>query len=189
MSNHLQPLGGSYSKEIAALLDAYPRQDGYLLSLFRTFANSTRFLKKGVGNFLDKDSPLPLRIREIIILRATANYRCEYEWGIHTAIFAKYAKLDERQIEAIVAEDAASGGWTGAELRLINAVDQFCAKGRLDNEAQAGFEHDWSLEQQLEIIAIIGAYHTVSMVANTAALPLETFADDFPSCIAAKGSV
>ena len=181
MSNHLQPVDEPFTPEVAALLDAYPRQDGYLLSLFRTFANSPRFLKKGVGNFLDKDSPLPLRIREIVILRITANYRCEYEWGVHVAIFASYARLDERQIKAIVTEDARQGGWTETELRLINALDQFCKDGRLDSDTQYRFEADWSLEQQLEIIAIIGAYHTVSMVANTAALPLEPFADHFPS--------
>lgn len=180
MSNHLQPVDEPFTPEVAALLDAFPRQDGYLLSLFRTFANSPRFLKKGVANFLDKESPLPLRIREIVILRVTANYRCEYEWGVHVAIFAKYAQLDERQIEAIVAADAGSGGWTETELRLINALDQFCAKGRLDGETQAGFEHDWRLEQQLEIIAIVGAYHAVSMVANTAALLPEEFAARFP---------
>ena len=180
MSNHLQPLSEPFTPEVDALLDAYPKQDGYLLSLFRTFANSPRFLKKGVGNFLDKESPLPLRIREIVILRVTANYRCEYEWGVHVAIFASYAKLDERQIEAITNSDAASDAWTKAEIRLINAVDQFCNKGRLDQETQLAFETDWTLEQQLEIIAIIGAYHTVSMVANTAKLPPEAFAARFP---------
>ena len=179
MSNRLRPLNEPFSTEVAALLDAYPRQDGYLLSLFRTFANSPRFLKKGVGNFLDKESPLPVRVREIVILRVTANYRCEYEWGIHVAIFASHAGLDEAQVNATIADDAISGGWSEPESRLINAVDQFCENGRMDSETQANFQLDWSLEQQLEIIAIIGAYHTVSMVANTAALPLEQFAASF----------
>lgn len=53
----------------------------YLLQLFRVFANSPRFLKKGALNLLDKDSPLTLRQREIVILRVCANNDCEYEWG------------------------------------------------------------------------------------------------------------
>lgn len=67
MSNKLSPIEQPYPSEVAGILAAYPQQDGYILSLFRTFANSLRFLKKGVPNLLDKESPLPLRIREIVI--------------------------------------------------------------------------------------------------------------------------
>ena len=73
MSNILTPLMPPYTPELAMVMERYPQQDGYLLKLFRVFANSARFAKKAVPNLLDKGSPLSLREREIIILRTTAN--------------------------------------------------------------------------------------------------------------------
>lgn len=180
MQSRLSPLEEPYAEDIARLLSAYPKANGQVLSLFRTFANSIRFLKKGVANLLDKESPLPLRIREVVILRVTSLYRCEYEWGVHAAIFASHAQFDEQQLADLASADANFEGWPAAEAALIRAIDQLCRSGRLDPAAQTRIEADWSTEQQLEIIAIIGAYHTVSMVANVAALPLEDFARPFP---------
>ena len=88
MSNSLHPIKEPFPEEIASLLAQYPTVDGYLLALFKTFANSQRFLEKGVPNLLDEESPLPLRVREIVILRVTANKNCEYEWGVHVAFLA-----------------------------------------------------------------------------------------------------
>ena len=75
----LSPLLPPYSEEVAAALALYPPQDGYLLALFRTFANSVRSLKKAVPNLLDRTSPLSLRFRDIVNLRTTAHRNCEYE--------------------------------------------------------------------------------------------------------------
>jgi hypothetical protein len=43
------------------------------------------------------------------------------------------------------------------------------------------FQQLWSREEQLEIIALCGTYHTVSFVANCATMELEDFAARFPA--------
>lgn len=181
MTNRLAPLEPPFPADIDALLARYPRQDGYLLSLFRTFANSPRFLSKGVPNLLDKDSPLALRDREIVILRVTAHYDCEYEWGVHAAIFARAAKLTPEQVAATRLLLANAPVWSAREQRLIAAVDGFCHRGVLSGDELDAFTEDWSRAQQLEILALCGAYHTVSLVANAARLGLEPFARRFPA--------
>jgi len=180
MSNRLVPVEPPYPAEIESLLARYPRQDGYLLSLFRTFANSARFLQRGVPNLLDPESPLALRDREIVILRVTANFGCEYEWGVHVAIFARAAKLSEDQIAATRCSGPETGTWTPKEQRLIASVDAFCRQGALAAGTVDAFTEDWTQAQQLEILALCGAYHTVSLVARLAALPPEPFAARFP---------
>lgn len=179
MKNKLKPLQRPFSPEVERILASYPQQDGYILSLFRTFALSLRFLKKGVPNLLDRESPLDLRTREIVILRTTANRNCEYEWGVHVAIFAEAAKLRERQIKAtrIDAPDC----WSAKEQRLIEAIDQLCARGELEQATLDSFQVDWRCEEQLEIMSLIGAYSTISFVANVAELPAEPFAAHFPA--------
>ncbi len=178
MSNQLAPLSRPFPKDVDAILAKYPTQDGYILSLFRTFANSTRFLSKAVPNLLDKDSPLDLRTREITILRTTANRGCEYEWGVHVSIFAEAAKLDAEQVAATVLDR--SDCWTENEAQLILAIDQLCATGKLDKPVLEAFQSGWSKEQQLEILALVGTYNTISFVANVAQLPTEPFAARFP---------
>jgi alkylhydroperoxidase family enzyme len=175
MSNHLQPLPQPWPEDVSALLAAYPKANGEILSLFRTFANSARFLRKGVPNLLDRDSPLPLRIRELVILRVTAFRGCDYEWGVHAAIFARAAGLDEAQLAATRATPLDATAWEPAEANLLLAIDELCSTGRLAPATQAGFEAQWSCAQQLEICALAGAYQTVSFVANLAGLPAEAF--------------
>jgi len=178
MSNTLKPVDAPFAPEIDQVLANFPKQDGYLLTLFRTFAHSLRFLKKGVPNLLDRDSPLDLRTREIVILRTTSNRNCEYEWGVHVAIFAKSAKFTQTQIQATRLGQKEC--WSPEEGRLIAAIDQLCATGMLDQAALAGFQSDWNNQQQLEILALIGTYTTISCVANVAQLPPEPFGVEFP---------
>lgn len=180
MVNQLTPINEPYSPEIANILENYPQQDGYILQLFRAFANSVRFLQKAVPNLLDKESPLALRIREIVILRVTANNNCEYEWGVHVAIFAKHARFSQEQIAATKEAKADASCWTAEEQNLIGAVDDLCSKGKIQKNRLNDFQTIWSQEQQLEILALAGTYHTISFVANTALLNNEPFAARFP---------
>ena len=179
MTNTLKPLDPPFAPEIEAILSQYPQQDGYLLSLFRTFANSERFLKKCIPNLLDKESPLDLRAREIVILRVTVNRDCEYEWGVHVAIFSKAAGLTDEQVAStrVYSGDC----WSPKEQRLIAAVDQLCETATLRGNLLTQFQADWSKEEQLEIIALCGTYSTISYVANVAGLPSEAFAVKFPA--------
>jgi len=181
MSNTLKPISEPYSPEVAAVLSQYPQIDGYLLSLFRTFANSLRFLEKGVPNLLDKDSPLALRVREIVILRVTANNNCEYEWGVHVTVFSKAADLSKEQITATRDTNIDPELWSSEEANLIQAIDDLCTIGKVSDETLVQFEANWTVEQQLEIMTLCGTYHTVSFVANTARLKNETFGAKFPS--------
>jgi alkylhydroperoxidase family enzyme len=181
MTNVLRPIEAPYPADVAAVLSNYPQQNGYLLTLFRTFANSLRFLKKGVPNLLDKESPLSLRVREIVILRTTANKNCEYEWGIHVSIFSKPAKLSTLQVEATRSLEIDSKLWSPQEARLLASIDDLCAYGRVGDELYEQFQIDWTSEQQLEIFALCGTYHTISFVANSARLENETFGARFPN--------
>ena len=69
MSQPLTPLQPPFPEAVNAILESYPKQNGYLLKLFRVFARGPRFLRKGVLNLLDADSPLTLRDRELVKLR------------------------------------------------------------------------------------------------------------------------
>ncbi|WP_133492374.1 carboxymuconolactone decarboxylase family protein [Alcanivorax sp. 24] len=183
MTHDLMPLSGPpFDSETQAILDKYyPQRDGVVLSLFRVFARSPRLLRKlGAAGLLDEASPLPLRHREIVILRTTARHGCEYEWGVHARVFAKAAGLDEAQLIATRHGVAEAPCWTEVEQALIRVVDELLGGGDLSEEAHSLFARHWETEQQLEVLALCGFYSTVSFIANTARLAPEPWARRFP---------
>ena len=180
MSDRLVPITEPYPEAIAAILDRYPKIDGYTLSLFRTFANSQRFLEKCVANLLDEESPLTLRQREIVILRTCANLRCEYEWGVHVTVFAEAAGFDDAQVASTTSSTADRSLWDSDDAMLLAVVDDICEKGSPAAERRQWFESALGREAQLELLALVGNYHTISFVAKTAELPPELFAARFP---------
>ena len=187
MSNRLSPLPRPWPEAIAARLARFPGRPGQEpLALFRTFARSERFLGRGVPDLLDAQSPLPVRARELAILRTTARRGCGYEWGIHARVFARAAGLGAAELAATAAGDPAAAtphgwpGWSEADLRLLACLDALLEGARLPDPLQAAFEADWTRAQQLELLALVGAYTTVSLVANVARLPPEAFALPFP---------
>lgn len=149
MTNRLAPLTEPFPEGIAAILDRYPKIDGYTLSLFRTFANSQRFLERCVINLLDDESPLTLRQREIVILRTCANLRCEYEWGVHVTVFADAAGLSDAQVAATVGIAPPAELWGEEDLLLLSVVDDFCGAGVPDSSRREAFQASFDARQQL----------------------------------------
>mgnify|MGYP000061567425 CR=1 FL=1 len=122
-----------------------------------------------------------MRQREIVILRVTANRNCEYEWGVHVGAFAEHVRFTPEQVRATRLESAEALCWPEEEGLLIRVIDEICEKGDLSEETLQQFRSAWTLEQQLEIIALCGAYHTVSFTANIARIDGEDFAVKFPN--------
>src|ERR1700709_2655280 len=97
----ISPLNPPYAPEIQGDFDRIMRGAPPLM-LFRVLARHERAWSKfRAGGLLDR-GPLTLREREIVINRTCALTGCEYEWGVHVAIFAKPAGLTDEQVRATV---------------------------------------------------------------------------------------
>ncbi|RQH05901.1 carboxymuconolactone decarboxylase family protein [Bradyrhizobium sp. RP6] len=176
----IAPLAPPYPTEIQAQLDRIMRGAPPLV-LFRVLAGHSRAWDKfRAGGLLDP-GPLSLRQREIVIDRTCALTRCEYEWGVHVAIFAGPAKLTEDEVRATVQGDAASPCWSPAEQALIAAVDALHHRATLSNEEFVALSAHYDEAQILEIMLLCGFYRTVSYLANGLRLPLEENAARFPA--------
>src|SRR5262249_29091291 len=131
------------------------------------------------ASLLDR-GPLSLREREIVIDRTCALNGCEYEWGVHVAIFAEAAQLTREEVRATVHGDAGSS-WSPAEQALIAAVDALHRRSTLSDEEFAALSAHYDEAQILEIMMLCGFYRTVSYIANGLRLPLEANAVRFPA--------
>jgi alkylhydroperoxidase family enzyme len=151
------------------------------LALFRTVATSPRAWSKfSAGSLLDK-GPLPLREREIVIDRTTARCGCDYEWGIHVALFAERAGLGPEQIAATASGDVDPRCWSEAEQALIASVDALLERKRLSDEEFARLHGHFSDEQILEIVQLVSFYHGVSLICGALALAPEPGMPTLPS--------
>jgi alkylhydroperoxidase family enzyme len=148
------------------------------LSLFRTMARNPRVLKRMfAGNLLGEGS-ITLREREILILRTCARCGCEYEWGVHVALFSKAAGLSLEEIEATV-NSPSGAAWPAQDAALIRMADELRADAGLSDETWKDLTAHWTSEQIIEMIALCGYYHAISFMANAARLEPESFAARF----------
>ena len=178
-ASRIAPLTPPYPPEIQAQFDRITRGAPPLV-LFRVLAGHSRAWDKfRAGGLLDP-GPLSLRQREIVIDRTCALTRCEYEWGVHVAIFAGAAKLTEDEVRATVQGDAASPCWSPAEQALIAIVDALHHRATFTDEEFAALSAHYDEAQILEIMLLCGFYRTVSYLANGLRLPPEENAARFP---------
>ncbi|KYK47649.1 carboxymuconolactone decarboxylase [Bradyrhizobium liaoningense] len=176
----IAPLAPPYPPEIQAQFDRIMRGAPPLV-LFRVMAGHSRaWVKFRAGGLLDP-GPLSLRQREIVIDRTCALNGCEYEWGVHVAIFAGPARLTEDEVRATVQGDAASPCWSVGEQALIAAVDALHHHATLSDEEFVALSAHYDEAQILEIMLLCGFYRTVSYLANGLRLPLEDNAARFPA--------
>jgi alkylhydroperoxidase family enzyme len=175
------PAEPPYEPEIASALDRIMPPGLPPLVLFRTMARSPRvFTKMFAGGLLDK-GPLSLRQREIVIDRTTARLGCEYEWGVHVALFAERVGFAPGHVEATVTGPANAPCWAADEQALLAAVDDLVDRRSIADATWTGLSAHFDEAQILEVIALVGYYHTISFLCRGLQLPLESYAARFPS--------
>lgn len=177
--SRIAPLEPPYPPEIQRQFDRIMR-GAPPLKLFRVMAGHSRAWEKFRGGSLLDNGPLSLREREIVIDRTAARNACEYEWGVHVAIFAQAAQLTEAQIRATVLGAADDSCWSVGEQAMIVAVDALHERATLSGAEFTALSAHYDDDQILEIILLCGFYRTVAYLTNALALPLEKSAARFP---------
>jgi alkylhydroperoxidase family enzyme len=151
------------------------------LTLFRVLAGHPRAWEKfRAGSLLDR-GPLTLREREIVINRTCALTKCEYEWGIHIAIFARSARLTDEEVRATAIEGAAAPCWSEAERAMLEAVEALHHRATLTEAEFKALSAHYDDDKILEILLLCGFYRTVAYLTNGLAVPLEDQAARFPA--------
>src|ERR1700738_4134469 len=178
--SRIAPLEPPYAPDINGQFDRIMRGAPPLM-LFRVMAGHPRAWEKfRAGSLLDR-GPLSLREREIVIDRTCALTGCEYEWGVHVAIFADAAGLTDQQVRATVLGKADAPCWSAAEQALSAAVDALHDRATLGDDEFKALSAHYDDAKIFEIMLLCGFYRTVSYLANGLDLPLEAKAARFPN--------
>ena len=159
------------------------------IALFRVFARNLPMTKAmhGWGRYeLNRQLSLSLRDREILIDRTCARCGCEYEWGVHAAVFGPQVGLTGDKLAATVtaaADDKAS--WTAREALLVALVDELHDTATISDATWEALIAHYDAAQLVELVALTGQYHAVSFMANALGVEHEDAAERFPAAKAA----
>jgi alkylhydroperoxidase family enzyme len=178
--SRVEPVAPPYSPELQNALEAIMPPGVPPLALFTTLARVPRIWDRfRAGSLLDR-GPVSLRHREVVINRTCARCGCAYEWGVHVAFFAQRVGLTPEQLRATVHGGGDDPAWSDDERLLVRMVDELHDSASLSEEVWDGLSATFSVEQILELIALVGFYHTVSFMANALRLPSEPYGVPFP---------
>jgi 4-carboxymuconolactone decarboxylase len=116
-----------------------------------------------------KDSPLlPLRQKELAILRSAWICGTDYQWASHVPA-ALAAGITQEEIDHIP-DGPEWSGWSANDRSVIQAVGELHGTCRISDETWAGLASQYDESQLVELLVLVGFYRTVSYVMNSVGL-------------------
>ena len=121
------------------------------------------------GNWM-RNTILPVRHRELLILRTAWLSRGDYIWGRHDEI-GKEAGLTAEEIARVIqGPDAA--GWSDFEATLLRVADELHTTRFVSDATWNALGAEYNADQQREAVQIVGSYTQLAMFQNTLGVPL-----------------
>jgi alkylhydroperoxidase family enzyme len=131
-------------------------------------------------NHVMRETSLPPREREILILRTGWNCQSEYEFAQHSR-FGRSVGLSDEEIRRITL-GADAEGWNPFDATLVRAADELHEDAFITDQTWNALAERYSTQQLMDVVFAVGQYHLVSMVLNTFGVQFEpTTTDRFPS--------
>src|ERR1700749_3952926 len=163
----LAPLNPPYDPELARTLTRMMPPGQEPLKLFRTVAHNRHILDKlrSTGSYLLNFGTLEPADRELGIQRTCARCGCEYEWGVHAAVFGPQVGLTGDKLAATIpgaAGDKAS--WNAREALLVALVDDRHDPAPISDATWEALIAHYDAAQLVELVALAGQYHAVSFM-------------------------
>lgn len=155
-------------------------RDGRVYNIFATMARHPRMMEKWLafGSYILRDSTLPKRDREILILRIGWLCRSEYELGQHSLI-GQRAGLTSEEIGRIIAGPEAPG-WEPFEATLLRAVDELHREAFISGETWKALAERYDEKQCMDLVMTVGQYNLVSMLLNSFGVQRDQGIPGFP---------
>ena len=108
---------------------------------------------------------IPLREKEILILRTAWLSRGDYIWGRHY-VTGKEAGLTDGEIGKIT-EGPEASGWNDFDTTLLRAVDELHTSRFLSDATWNALAERYTEDQVREVVLIVGAYSQLAMFQNS----------------------
>jgi hypothetical protein len=121
---------------------------------------------------------IPLRDKEVLILRTAWLARGDYIWGRHN-LMGQDAGLTEDEIRRITAGPDASS-WSDFDVLLLKAADELHTSRFISTPTWNGLADRYTQDQLVEVVMIVGNYTQLAMFQNTLGVQLPPDIGGFP---------
>jgi 4-carboxymuconolactone decarboxylase len=125
------------------------------------------------GKHLLIDSTLPVRPRELIVLRTSWHLKAEYEWHYHVG-YALTAGLTIEEIAGI-SEGPDAPVWAGKDedAAVLRIVDELWERSSVSDATWETLSRSFSKQQLMDLVFTIGNYVMLSWAIAAFKTPLE----------------
>lgn len=135
-------------------------------ALFRAFMPFVQYLADGA---------LPARDRELVVVRTAMHCQSPYAWAHHCAIARRNGVSDE-EIDELAQGDTAD--WTAHDQALLAAADELHEKSVITDPTWNTLCVTFDDAQMIELVVLVGQFHLVAGVLNSAGTPLDEWLTD-----------
>ena len=117
----------------------------------------------GFNGYQLQRSSLPLRWRELAILRVAHQRRSAYEWGQHVKI-ALDGDITADEIGQLA---QGNDGFDGTDRLVLEATDELLVDGRISDDLLPRIEARLDTHQMMDLVFIVGTYSMLAMAFET----------------------
>ena len=158
-----------------------PRErNGQVMGVWSTCANAPDLCRSWLvfTDYLLRESSLPVRDRELLILRIAWLTHGAYEWSAHVGL-ALRSGLSDEDVHRIL-DGPEAPGWNTWDQTLLRVVDELHREAFVSDEIWAQLSARYDRRQLMEAIFTVGQYNLVAMWVNSVGVQLETGLEGFP---------
>jgi alkylhydroperoxidase family enzyme len=155
-----------WNEEARTILAPFVQQ-GRVFNIFKTLANHPDLLRRWLvfANHILGKSTLPVRERELVILRI--GYLCQsgYEWGQHVLIARAEGMTDAEIRSATTGAD--TPGLSELDRLLLKATDELHSDAHVSDATWNALSKLLTPQQMMDLVFTVGQYNLVSMALNS----------------------
>jgi 4-carboxymuconolactone decarboxylase len=155
-------------------LTAPQLHDGQLPNLYATLAVHAQLYgpRFRFGRYVQRESGLPAKMRELLILRTACLMHTEYEWAHHARI-AQEVGIARADI-ARVKEGPHAGQWSEEQRAVLQAADELRAEAFIADQTWSTLLKFYDTAGMLEIIFTVGGYAMTGLAINSLGIQVES---------------
>ncbi len=154
--------------------------DGNVLNLYATMIHHSHLYapRASFGTYLRRETSLPPKTREMLIMRTAFLTGAEYEWSHHVE-YAREAGLTDGEIARIAAGPKAAG-WSEESRAVLQAADELRREAFITDRTWGILAKRYNTKQLIEIVFTVGGYTMTGLAINSFGVQIEPGYPAFP---------
>lgn len=171
----IQPAAKPFAPDVQASFDRLPADWQPPFTHLTILARDPRLLRAYQAGSVAYLTPshIPLRQREVFLLRVTGRCRNAVEWTLRAHYFADDAGLGEAELQASVWGTAEDPCWTDDERLLVRLADELHETATISEPLWTGLHASFSDDAVLQLILLAGHYRTNSCICSGLQVPVD----------------